>query len=237
MPTIAPKLSARRPARSLAWCLVWMVGCCVPVGLARAQTTVGITDGSGYPGTDVSVRAYQSAATNVLATQFDLLYDANRVSLLGVVSNSLPSGVFLKSALQTNGLRRFVLYSVLGPLPSGVGLEFVRLPFHLPATEHVGSGPITPANLIVGRGDTNAASPVLVRPGTIYAQPIRIRTNGVAEFFFASQAGTNYTVQATTNFVFWVDLTNVTATSDWLEQLDTDAPLYPHRFYRTATTP
>lgn len=105
----------------------------MPGGLARAQTTVGIADGSGYPGTDVAVRAYQSNATKVLATQFDLLYDSNRVSLLGVLSNSLPSGVFFKSALQTNNLRRFVLYSVLGPLPSSVGLEFVRLPFPLSA--------------------------------------------------------------------------------------------------------
>ena len=225
------------PARALAWCLVWVVSGCLLGGLARAQPVVGITDGAGYPGTDVSVRVYQSAATNVLATQFDLLYDANRVSLLGVLSNSLPSGVFLKSALQTNGVRRFVLYSVLGPLPARVGFEFVRLPFHLPATEHVGSGPITPANLILGRGDASAATNVLSRPGTIHAQPIRLRTNGVADFFFAAQPGTNYTIQATTNFIAWVNLTNLTATSAWMELVDEDAPNHPHRFYRWAIPP
>ena len=94
------------PARALAWCLMWVVSGCLLGLIVRAQPVVGVTDGFGYPGTDVSVRAYQSNATNVLATQFDLLYDANRVSLLGVMSNSLPSGVFLKSALQTNGLRQ-----------------------------------------------------------------------------------------------------------------------------------
>lgn len=53
---------------------------------------------------------------------------------------------------------------------------------------------------------------------------VRLNLRGVPD--------TRYLVQATTNFVHWVNLTNMVATANLMEVMDTDVSHYPQRFYR-----
>jgi hypothetical protein len=56
--------------------------------------------------------------------------------------------------------------------------------------------------------------------------------DGQAQFFLRSEPDTRYLIQATTDFVHWVKLTNTTATGNFMDLVDADAERYPHRFYR-----
>jgi hypothetical protein len=61
--------------------------------------------------------------------------------------------------------------------------------------------------------------------------PWRSRIAG--DFFFPSEPGTDYAIEATTDFDRWVGLTNLIAPpGDFMDLVDPDAPLHPHRFYR-----
>jgi hypothetical protein len=54
---------------------------------------------------------------------------------------------------------------------------------------------------------------------------------------FSAEPSKDCIVQATGDFVTWTGIyTNATATGV-LEFIDTDAPLYPHRFYRVVEAP
>src|SRR5207247_958319 len=98
-----------------------------------------------------------------------------------------------------------------------------------------GSGPIAPQNVILAKGDASAVVPVSASAGTIFVTPLyREPGSGVVDLFFPSEQDQRYLIQATTNFVNWVNIATNVALSSFLDLVDTDAPNYPHRFYRSA---
>jgi len=89
-------------------------------------------------------------------------------------------------------------------------------------TNLYGSVTSAPASLVVY---TNATPTLTVDSGS---------TNGQFQFDISGVAGLNYSVQASTNLVDWVPLaTNVSP----FTFIDTNAVLFPQRFYRSVFTP
>ena len=74
-----------------------------------------------------------------------------------------------------------------------------------------------------------------VTPGEVFVVPAYVFPDGSAQFFFQSQPGSNYIVQASVNLVEWTNISTNMATSDFLDLVDVDAVFYPWRFYRLRT--
>ncbi len=229
--------SSRPRASSLASCLSWVLSCGLLGGIARAQPVVGITDGVGYPGKVAAIYSYQSSTSNVMAVQFDVQYDTARLRLLEVKPTSHSSGIAVKSARQAGGAERIVLYSLRDPMRVPGRIAFARLSFEVLPEVRTDSGPVTPFGIISAQTDATPAPDVTANAGVIYIQPVYRRTNGVVDFFLSSQTNSTYDIEATTNFVQWVTITNLTATNAFMDLVDGDATNYPHRFYRSMTVP
>ncbi|HEU0011102.1 MAG TPA: hypothetical protein VFT34_14895, partial [Verrucomicrobiae bacterium] len=131
------------------------------------------------------------------------------------------------------GVRRVLVYSRGNAVFSTNGFR-AAMPFTVSPTERVSSGPLTPANVIVARQDATAVTPVSLNAGTIFIQPVFLNADGSAQYFLPSAPDTRYLIQATTNFVNWVNLSTNVAIGNFLDLVDLDAPHYPHRFYRSA---
>ena len=68
-----------------------------------------------------------------------------------------------------------------------------------------------------------------------YVQPTTIqkKTDGSMQLQGYGTPGSNYTVQAGTNFLNWLDLgSSLADTNGLFEFTDTNAPFFPQRFYR-----
>jgi hypothetical protein len=73
-----------------------------------------------------------------------------------------------------------------------------------------------------------------------YAYPpvIQKQSDGSMQLQLAGTPGQSYTFQATTNFTSWNTLgSSLADTNGNLQYLDTNAPLFPHRFYRWSSSP
>ena len=69
-----------------------------------------------------------------------------------------------------------------------------------------------------------------------FLQSIQLLTNGHAFLQFFGTPGRSYRFQATTNFPNWTDIGSSVANSSGVYRFeDTNAPAYPHRFYRTVS--
>lgn len=202
------------------------------MGVCRlhAQASLSVGNAHAFPGTTVSVPVNVTRATNVVAAQFEIAYDTNRV--FSAAASSSSSRRVVKSREIAPGLRRVVAYAIASPLSTNAA-TISGIPFTLAANAHEGSGPITPVNAVLARQDGSSMSPLSLVPGVIFVRPVSLEPSGVAKFFLASQIGERYLIQASTNLVDWTTLSTNTATSAYMDLEDTDgATLYPYRFYR-----
>ena len=199
-----------------------------------AQTSLSIGHARGFPGATVSVPVSISNATNLAGAQFDVAFDANRVSPAPATPASHVPGLVVRSRVVAPGVARLLLYSLDNAALARVTEATVaRLPFVVSPTEYIGSGPLTPTNVILGNASGAQIAPASVNAGAIFISPVTLVSNGQARVFFPSIAGQNYILQATTNFINWVDLSTNSASGDSLDFIDPEAPFYQARFYRT----
>ncbi len=231
------RLPSPSPALAVAVALVlWQMACVNPLKAAE-QLSLGTVRGS--PGTTVQVPLNLGAVTSqpaAVAMQADILFDArNLVSAAGVKGNLLP-GQVIASSSRLSGTRRLLIYSMNNaPLPAGVLANF---PFSVSSGTRGGSIPLLLTNVILANA---AAGPVAsaVTSGSIILgvlSPILARPDGNVDVFLNAGPGQPYVLQASTNFVQWVDIFTNTALVDILPLTDQDAHLYPHRFYRSVPT-
>ena len=117
-----------------------------------------------------------------------------------------------------------IYYTLDGSLPTTNSLRY--------------TGPVNLlGNAVVSAGAfrTNYANSVatsalfLVEPLHFTSQSF---TNSAFQLGFFGVAGSNYVLQATTNFVDWVPLSTNTAPASQFNLLDVNATNYPYRFYR-----
>jgi len=210
---------------------------CMATLFAAGQTprpaTLAVGNVPGYPGTTVNVPISVRQATNDVAAQFDLAYSPERTTPGTAVLAPAHAGHTVRSREVAPGVHRTLVYSMNNALLRTNGFRS-SIPFQLPPGERAGSAPITPGNVILARRDATAIAPVVTSRGAVFTQPVNALPDGTVQFFLPSQPDAQYVIQATTDFVQWVNLTNTTATGDFMDLVDVDAATYPHRYYRSA---
>ncbi|SRR5712692_10961812 len=198
-----------------------------------AHTSLTVGNVRGYPGTTVSVPAALRQGSNAVAAQFEVVFNAAKVS-----ANEVPPGASLANHIVRSreiapGVRRVLIYSLSNASFPSNGFT-AGIPFSVSATEHVGSGPITPGNAIITKADATALAPVTLNSGTIFVQPVHQNEDGTVQFFLPSTVDQRYLIQATTNFVHWDNIATNLAVGSFMDLVDMDAPNFPYRFYRSA---
>ena len=63
-----------------------------------------------------------------------------------------------------------------------------------------------PSNVILAKRDATALAPITLNAGTIFVHQLNRDTNGQVEFFFPAVLDQRYLIQATTNFIDWLNL-------------------------------
>jgi hypothetical protein len=157
------------------------------------------------------------------------MFSTNKVSSGTAVAGPSPRHK-IRSREIAPGVRRVVAYSLANT--AFTNRTVATIPFTLSPREYVGSGPITPINILMVKRDGMPLTPVSAVSGQVFARPVNRNPDGSVQFFLPSQPDTRYLIQATTDFVTWESLTNTTATGNFMDLIDTDAERYLYRFYR-----
>ena len=202
--------------------------------LARADTTLAVGNASAYPGSTVPLGIVLRSATNMTAAQFDLSFNPSKVAPSAPFLGSALSNHVMKSREIAPGVHRLLVYSLANAsiTVTNRGRSVAAIPFQVSPMERVSSGPLTLNNAVLARNDATAFVPLTLLAGEISIAPVRLNPNGSADFFLPSEPGTNYVIQATTDFLDWVNISTNLATGNFLDLMDADAGNYPMRFYR-----
>jgi hypothetical protein len=200
---------------------------------AHTQPALSVANAPGFPGSTVSLPVSLRRATNVTALQFDVAYNPAKVTAGALVPGALFSNHVVRTREVAPGVHRVLAFSrVNAAVTVTNSAAAATLPFTVSPREYVSSGPIMPSNVVLARPDATAVVPVTLNSGTIFVRPVNLLPSGEAQFFLPSEPDTRYLIQATTDFVTWVNLTNTTATANFMDLVDADAGRYPYRFYR-----
>jgi hypothetical protein len=195
-----------------------------------AANTLSIGNAPAYPGTTVSVPAFVSSS-NAVAAQFDVAVSPARAGLGEALIGRAGSDHRVRSIEVAAGVRRVLVYSMNNRSISNRG-AIVNLPVTVLPQEHVGSGPIAPSNVILATKEATAIAPVELIAGQVLTRPVNPNGDGTVQFFLPSTNDGRYLIQASTNFVDWLTITNVQANADFMDLIDADASRFPYRFYR-----
>jgi hypothetical protein len=200
---------------------------------AHTQPAVSVASSPGFPGSTVSLPVSLRRATNVTALQFDVAYSPAKVTAGALMPGTIFSNHVVRTREVAPGVYRTLAFSRVNTTVTVTNSDAVAtLPFTVAPSEYVSSGPIAPRNVVLARPDATAIAAVTLNAGTIFVRPVNLLPSGEAQCFVSSEPDTRYLIQATTDFVHWVNLTNTTATGNFMDLLDADAARYPHRFYR-----
>ncbi len=171
-----------------------------------------------------------------------LLVDTNAVAVIAAWIGSLPGpitlappvitpngGMFAPSVsitLQSTNRNATLYYTLNGTLPTTNSFLY-SAPFILTNTAQVMANAIWP----------NFNNSVAANALFIINPPIRFTSegfsiNGAFQLGFSGMTGSNYVLQATTNFVNWTSLITNPATTNLFIFTDPGATNFPYRFYR-----
>jgi hypothetical protein len=209
----------------------------VLVAFAVSASAVSLRVGTvrGFPGVTVevpvSLRYGTNEARDVVALQADVLFDASGVSDAAPTSGPLLSQHLLASSQPAVGTRRLLVYSLANAtLTNGV---VANIPFTVGPGEDR-NFPLTLANVILVRADASQVFATNVN-GYLAVSQVFIAPDGRADGFLnvsSNDVEQCYVIQATTNFVNWVNVQTNSATGNLLEFADPTAGGHPYRFYR-----
>ena len=233
-------LSCRHKALPRPLCVsLWVVWALLCFASAGAAQQVSLGSVRSVSGATVQVPLNLSELTNqpaAVAMQADIVFDARSlVSSAGTRGTLLPGQVIATSS-PLSGTRRLLIYSMNNaPLPTGAVANF---PFTVSTSTRSGSLPLLLTNVLLANA---AASPVIatVASGSInlgLSTPIVARPDGNVDVFLNAGPGQPYILQASTNFIQWINIFTNTSSVDLLPLTDLDAHLYPFRVYRAVPT-
>ncbi len=196
---------------------------------AAPDATIIVGNGRAFPGGATPIFVTARNDGEAVAAQFDVLFNTNKVSA-GNAAATLASRKIVRSREIAPGVRRVLAYS-LAKIPL-TNRAFASIPFSISAKEYVGSGPIMPSHIFLARSDGTAIEPVSAISGQVFTRPVNRSLDGSVQFFLPSTNDSRYLIQASTNFVDWLTITNMTANADFMDLVDADAGRFPYRFYR-----
>jgi uncharacterized repeat protein (TIGR03806 family) len=169
------------------------------------------------------------------------LIDTNAVAVFGAWINSLPGTPALAPPIITpNGGSYIALASVTLSAPDPNATIFYTLDGSLPTTNSfLYSGAlnlISNASLSASAFETNfnnsvaASALFFVQPP--YFTSAGFLANNQFQLGFFGNTGSNYVLQATTNFTTWTPVSTNTALTNLFQLVDPGATNFPYRFYR-----
>ena len=189
----------------------------------------------GFPGRTVEVPISLRYRTNdvrdVVALQADVVFDATGVTDAAATGGGLPASHVLASSGPGVGTRRLLVYS-----PGNAVLtngEIARIPFTVGPSEYRNFA-LRLTNVILVRADA-AQVPSETIHGAIAVNQVYVGPGGQADGFInvASNAVEQcYVIQATTDFVSWVNVQTNSAEGALLPFNDAEAGAFAKRFYR-----
>ena len=198
-----------------------------------AQTSLTVGSVPGFPGATVPVPVnVRQRGASAVAAQFDVTFNPGKVSALTALRGARLTNHVLRSRQIAPGVERILIYSLETAPLGGTNTSITSLPFIVSPTEFVGSGPLTPDNVVLATADGAQVPGVGLGVGAIFVQPVNLLPNGHVQFFLHSTQDQRYAIQATTNLVNWVNIGTNTAPGDFMNLLDVNAAGLPYRFYR-----
>jgi len=189
----------------------------------------------GFPGRTVEVPITLRYRTNdvrdVVALQADVVFDVSGVADGPPAGGAMLTNHVLASSAPFTGTRRLLVYS-----PGNAVLtngEVARIPFSVGANEYRNFA-LRLTNVILVRAEASEV-PGTTANGAIAVNQVFLAPDGQADGFIsvASNAVEQcYVIQATTDFVSWVNVQTNSAEGALLPFVDEAAGGFPKRFYR-----
>jgi len=169
------------------------------------------------------------------------LIDTNAVAVITAWINSLPGlPALAPPAIAPNGGTFFATVGVALHGPDTNAALYYSLDGSLPTTNSLlYTGPFTISNNVTVNAnafetgyDNSVAASALFNVFPLQLSSPGFVSNGQFQLSFAGIPGSNYVLQATTNFVTWVPIATNVAGSNVFNFMDVTATNYPDRFYR-----
>ncbi len=213
---------------------------------APANCAPALAGGSStnLAGSSVTVPFSFTGASNVVALQFDVVFDGNNLNSGSSAYGGAAAGMHaINSTIISNGVRRVLVYSLTnGFLQSG---EIVKVPLDIAPLALQGVTSLTITNPILADVAGQPVAPASLVPGSIFistALPARLGTvlrspNGQVLFAVTGGNQQSYLVQASTNLVDWVSIATNAAAGGLINFLDAKSTNFPTRFYRAIVAP
>src|SRR5437867_4023307 len=201
--------------------------------MAAPRLSVGTV--RGFPGNTVelpvSLRYGTNDAQDVVALQADILFESTGIADGGIANGQMLRRHVLASSRPGAGVRRLLVYSLENAvLTNGI---VATIPFMVGPKEYRNFA-LTLANVILVRADGSQVFGSNV-DGFIGVSQVFVAKDGHADGFFnvaSNEVEQCYVIQATTDFVTWVNLQTNSVAGNLLEFNDANASAYDHRFYR-----
>ena len=172
---------------------------------------------------------------------FRNLIDSNAVQVITDWINSLPGTPALAPAgITPNGGQYFNNVGITLAAPDTNAVIYYTLDGSLPTTNSLiysgtftltGNATVT-ASAFLTNYDNSVATSALFFVNPLYFSTAAVATNQQFQVNFVGVPGSNYVLQATTNFATWVPLSTNTLTTNPFILFDTNAAGFPYRFYR-----
>jgi mono/diheme cytochrome c family protein len=170
--------------------------------------------------------------------------DTNAVAVITAWINSLPGTPTLAPPTITPAGGTFVPSTIVALQPPNAGASvYYTLDDTLPTTNStLYSAPFLLTNSVTVSADAFEAgsnnsvavsAPFIVMPLSLTSSGFI--TNGIFQLGISGMTGSNYILQATTDFISWSSISTNVATNDLILLLDPDSTNFPDRFYRILT--
>jgi hypothetical protein len=222
-----------------AWGLLQLLGAavllCASAEKLSSLPKLSVGRVRSFPGNTVELPVSLRYGTNdlqdVVALQADVVFDATGLSEAAPADGTILGRHLLASSRPEAGLRRLLVYSLENAvLTNGV---VAMIPFTIGPKEYRNFA-LTLANVILVRADGSQVFGSNV-DGFIGVSQVFVAPDGHADGFLnvvSNEVEQCYVIQATTDFVSWVNLQTNSVAGNLLEFNDPNASAYPHRFYR-----
>lgn len=234
------KLHTSSRPRLAGWLALVMLAAVDAVG---GERRLSVGDVAGQPGLTLALPVEISSYDELVAAQFEILYDASVLSLGEVVTGPALAGHVVASREISPGVRRVVVYSRAGqPLRNGVA---VNLLITVSATAPDAVSTVSLRNAVAARRDGMSAKPLELGAGRVRIRggmppilsDIARAVDGRVEFKLEGTIGREYLIETSTDLTEWAPLERRRVEAGRITIVDAAATAFERRFYRAVLVP